>query len=174
MAFGDRPFGLNQIKIVSLVASPTTITLPVARTMKFTPRMMGGELKGSDKLASVAAIIEALEWELDEGGLPLDAIALITGFTLTASGTTPNQASTLRILAATAMPYFKIYGKALGEGIDDVHVKIPKAKLTGNIDGQFAYGEFYAVKLSGIAVDDGTNGLVDIVQHETAVALPST
>src|SRR3990172_9203037 len=142
MAFGDRPFGLNQIKLVSLATTPVVVTLPVSRTMKFTPTIMSGMLEGSDKVASVASTIKALDWSIDEGGLPLDAIALMCGFTLTASGTTPNQVNTLRILAATALLYFKIYGKALGEGIDDVHVKIPKAKLLKDPDGEFAYGVF--------------------------------
>ena len=174
MAFGDRPFGLNAIRLISRTVTPVTVNLPVSRTMTFTPRMMGGELKGSDQLASVAAFIEALEWEIDEGGMPLDALALMTGFTATLSGTTPTQVNTLKLLTAKAMPYFKIFGKVLGEGIDDVHVKIFKAKLTNNIDGQFAYGEFYGLGLSGVAVADGANGLVDIVQNETAAALPSS
>jgi hypothetical protein len=29
-------------------------------------------------------------------------------------------------------------------------------------------------KCNGIAVDDGSNGIMDVVQHETAEALPAT
>jgi len=75
---------------------------------------------------------------------------------------------------ATAMPYFRIYGKILSENADDLHALIQKAKITGNLTGEFAYGAFYTMGLSGIGVKDGANGLVRIVQNETAAALPTT
>lgn len=170
MAYGTEPFGLNQIKFVKDAA---VVTLPAAQTMTFTPRLLGGELKGNDSIVAVGAAAEALEWSLENGGLPLDAIALVTGWTATESGSTPSKINTLTARAGTAFPYFKIYGKVLGTGGDDVHVKVFKAKLTGNIDGQFSYGEFYVVKMSGIAVDDGT-ALYQVVQNETAATLPTS
>ena len=51
-------------------------------------------------------------------------------------------------------------------------VKIQAA--TGGIEGEFKDGEFWVTKCSGIAVDDGTNGLFDVVQNETSAALPVT
>ena len=170
MAFGDKPFGLNQVKLVKGV---TVATLDAARVLKFSPRMLSGELKGNDKIVSVASMAEALEWSLEEGGIPLDALALMTGWTATLSGTTPTQVNTMKMVTSTAFPYFKIYGKSLGENLDDVHVKIWKAKITGNIEGSFQYGEFYVTSISGIAVYDATNTAVaDVVQNETAAALP--
>jgi len=169
-----RPFGLNQVKIVSSDGSDVA-TLDVSRVLGWTPRMLTGELTGSDRLAEVASFIEAAEWSLEEGGVPLDALAIMTGFTVSDSGSTPNQVRTLPIDAGTAMPYFKIYGKVLGVGADDVHIKIYKCKLTGNIEGDMSYGEFKTTGLSGIAVRDTVLGKVlDIVQNETAAALPSS
>lgn len=166
-----KPFGLNAIR---LVRNAVVVNLRAAQVLTFTPRLIGGELKGNDQIVSVGASIEALEWSLEEGGISLDALALMTGFTATTSGSTPNQVNTLKMLTGTAFPYFKIYGKMLGEGSDDVHVKIYKAKVTGNIEGQFQYGEFYVSKLSGIAVYDSTAlSLLDIVLNETAASLPA-
>lgn len=166
-----NPFGLNQVK---LVKGATVVTLRATQVMSFSPRLMGGELKGSDKIVSVASMAEALEWSLEEGGIPLDALALMTGWTATLSGTTPNQVNTLKMNAGTALPFFKIYGKSLGDNGDDAHVKIWRAKVTGNIEGQFQYGEFQVTKLTGIAVQDAVNGLMDVVLNETAAALPTT
>lgn len=165
----SKPFGLNQVK---LVKGATVVTLTATQVLTFGPRMMGGELKGSDKIVSVASMAEAMEWSLEEGGIPLDALALMTGWTATLSGTTPSQVNTLKMNAGTAFPYFKIYGKSLGEGSDDAHVKIWKAKVTGNIEGQFQYGEFFVTKLTGVAVQDAVNGLADVVLNETAATLP--
>jgi hypothetical protein len=167
-----KPFGLNAIR---LVRSAVVVNLRAAQTLTFTPRLIGGELKGNDQIVSVGSAIEAIEWSFEEGGISLDALALMTGFTATTSGSTPNQVNTLKMLTATAFPYFKIYGKILGEGSDDVHVKIHRAKITGNIEGQFQYGEFYVAKLSGIAVYDSTaTSVVDIVMNETAASLPAS
>jgi hypothetical protein len=169
MAYGNEPFGLNQIKVK---IGATLITLQAAQVMNFTPRMIGGELKGNDHIVTVGAAVEALEWSLENGGLQLDAYALMTGWTATESGSTPNKVNTLTAHVGTAMPYFTIYGKVLGSGLDDVHVKIFKAKITGNIEGQFQGGEFHIDKMSGIAVEDAVLGLFQLVQNETAAALP--
>jgi hypothetical protein len=136
--------------------------------------LIGGELKGGDKIVAVASSPEALEWSLENGGLQLDALALMTGWTATASGTTPNGVNTLKAHAGTAFPYFTIYGKVLSSNNDDLHVKIWKAKITGNIEGQFQGGAFHVDKISGIAVEDSVNGLFDLVQNETATALPTS
>ena len=98
---------------------------------------------------------------------------MMTGRTVTQSGTTPNQINTLAGRAGASMPYFKIYGKALGDGLDDIHVKLPKCKITDTIEGEFANGEFFVTKCKGIALDNGTN-LFEFVQNETAASLPTT
>ena len=167
----SKPFGLKEIKVVR---NSVLVSLRAAQEMNFTPRLMGGELKGNDSIVSVASSVEALEWSLSEGGLSLDALAVMTGFTASTSGSTPNQINTMTMHAGGAMPYFVIYGKSLGDSGDDVHVKIWRAKITGNIEGTFAYGEFKVTKMQGIAVEDSVKGLCDIVLNETATALPAS
>jgi hypothetical protein len=169
--YGEKPFGLKEIKVV---VGATVVTLPVARTMSFKERVRSGELSGDDKTVAVVAYSDALEWSLEAGGISLEAWALMTGRTVTTTGTTPSRVTTLNADAAQTYPYFKIYGKSLGDGADDVHVKIYKAKLTEALEGEFADGEFFVTSCAGIAVDDGTNGIYDIVQNETAAALPSS
>src|SRR3972149_2323720 len=173
--YGEKLFGLSGVKIVSrAVSPPSPVDLSVATTMTFTPRMVGGQLKGSDQLVAVAAFIEALEWGVGSGAIELDAWAIMMGFTATESGSTPTRNTAMIIDAATAMPYFRAYGKALGEAGDDLHVLIQKAKVTGNIAGEFGYGAWYTPGFNGIGVKDGANGVVRLVQNETAAALPTT
>ena len=173
MAFGDagvKVFGLRQIKLVS--AAGATELLNAAQTMTFKERVKSGELSGNDHTLAVVAFSDALEWELEEGGISIEAYALMTGRTPAAAGTTPNQTLTLNADATTSFPYFKIYGKSVGDAGDDVHVKVYKAKIVGGIEGQFADGEFFVSKCSGVAIDDGSVGIFDIVHNETAAALP--
>lgn len=172
MAYGDKPFGLRDVKITN-IGGTSQEDLPAARTMSFTERIKSNELSGDDKVLAVVAFSDAVEWQLEGGGISLAAYAIMTGRTVTTAGTTPNQTDTLTGSAQEQFPYFKIYGRSLGDGSDDIHVKVWKAKLT-NIQGQFGDGEFFVTQASGVAIDDGTNGIFDIVQNETAATLPTS
>lgn len=168
-----RPFGLRDVKVVAL-PSGTPVDLPNSQTMTFKEVLTSGELRGDDSTQAVVAITDKLEWELEAGGISLEAWAVMTGRTVTLTGTTPSQVNTITAEAGDVYPYFKVYGKSVGDGADDVHILIFKAKCTGAIEGEFKDGEFWVTKASGIAVDDGTNGLYDIVQNETAASLPAS
>ena len=170
--YGDKPFGLNNVKLYPL-PSGAGVALPVDRVLKFKERVQSGELKGSGKIASVSTISEAVEWELEGGGISLEAYALMTGRTVVSSGTTPTAQTKLTGHAALAFPYFMIKGQTLGDGIDDIHCIIYKAKLTDGLSGDFQDGQYMMTSVKGIGVDDTTNGIYDFIQHETATALPA-
>ena len=173
MAYGDRPFGLRDVKVTN-IGGTVQADLPAAQQMTFKPRFISGELRGNDALQSVVAFVEAYEFDLAAGGIDLDALAVITGETIVVAGTTPAETSTITVSAGDSMPYFKIYGKSLGENVtDDIHVKLFKCKITA-MEGMFQDAQFYITSCSGIAIDDGTNGIIDIVQNETAADLPAT
>jgi hypothetical protein len=174
MAFGDagaKAFGLREIK---LVVGATLVSLNAAQTMTFKERVKSGELSGNDHTLAVVAFSDALEWELEEGGISMQAYGLITGRTPALTGSGTAEVLTLNADALTSFPYFKIYGKSIGDAGDDVHVKIYKAKVIGGIEGQFTDGEFFVSKCAGVAIDDGTTGIYDIIHNETATALPTS
>lgn len=173
MPFGDKPFGLQDVKLTN-IGGTTQVDLPSAQRLSFMERTINGELRGDDSLVSVVGIAEAVEWELEAGGISLAAYALMTGRTAANAGVTPNATVTLTADAGTHYPYFKIYGKSVGDnGVDDIHVKLFKCKLT-ELSGEFADGEFFVTSCQGVAVDDGTNGLWEMIQHETATTLATT
>lgn len=170
--YGDKPFGLRNVVLVSADGTQY-VALPAAQTLSFGERVVSDELVGNDAVSAVVSIADAVEWELEAGGISLEAYALMTGRTATESGTTPSRANTLRGRAQAAFPYFKIYGKAISDGADDIHVKIPKAKVTDTIEGELANGKFWVTKCKGVAVDNGTY-LWEFVQNETAADLPTS
>jgi hypothetical protein len=170
--YGDQPFGLRDIKLTTIPAG-TQVDLPAAQQLKVTPTLIEGTLTGDDALKAHAAFIRGAEWEMTAGGITLEAYAVITGRTMATSGTTPNAYKTLTVRAGDAMPYFKIYGKALGVGTDDIHCKILKAKCR-SMEGELKEGEFLITKCSGIAIDDDSVGVWQWVQNETAANLPAT
>jgi len=170
--YGEAPFGLNQVKIK---AGSTLVTLPAARVLKFKERLVSGELQGNDMTVAAAAVVDAVEWELEAGGISLEAYALLTGRSVVEAGTSPAETTTLTGVGGAAMPYVIIYGKSLGDDGGDVHVKILRAKITDGIEGSFQGGEFFVTACKGIAVaDPSTNTIFEVVQNETAAALPSS
>jgi hypothetical protein len=173
MAYGDKAFGLRDVKLTDISGS-TQVDLPSAMVFTFSERVKSGELSGDDKTVSVVTRADAVEWSLENGGISLEAVALMTGRTAASSGTTPNRTLTLTGEATEQFPYFKVYGKSIGDGSDDVHIKLWKVKLTSALEGQFSDGEFWVSKCSGVGIDDGTNGVYDIVQNETAANLPTS
>lgn len=170
--FGDKPYGLREVKVVR---STTVVTLPAAQKLSFSERIKSDELRGDDKLVALVGFSEAVEWELEAGGISLEALAVMTGRAATAAGTTPNRTVTMTGTGGQTFPYFKIYGKSMGDiGTDDLHVKLFKCKLT-EISGEFGEGGFFVTSCSGIAIDDGTaNGIYQFIQNETAAALPTS
>jgi hypothetical protein len=162
-----RNFGLRDIKLTPIPAG-TQVDLPAAMTLSFKEALVSGEMHGD-----VVAITDKVEWEIEAGGLSLEAVKVMTGRAIALTGATPNQKNVVLARAGDTMPYFKIYGKSVGDGIDDVHVLIYKAKLTEGLEGEWKDGEFYVQKCAGIAIDDGTK-LYEIVQNETGTTVPAT
>jgi len=115
-----KPFGLSDVKLTSIDGT-TQADLPASTKLTFKERVKSAEGPGDDMLSVVVAVRDAVEWELEATGLPLEALAVMYGTTTGTTGSTPNQVKTLSQAGGVRLPYFKIYGKSLGEGDDDVH-----------------------------------------------------
>ena len=174
MSYGDqaKPFGLSQVKFVSLTTPAVLVALEASQVLEYTPRLLTGELEGSGKIVAVHSEIKALDWKITEGGLPIAALNIMMGFTAVESGSTPTRTTTTTFHTGVPFPDFMIYGKALNEAGGDMHVKIFKAKLTSPPSGGFKNGEFQVTEISGSAVEDAVLGLWQWIENETATALP--
>lgn len=168
MPYGDKPYGLRDVQITPSGGSLTN--LPVARTLSFTATFSSDTLRGDDSVAAVVSFVDHLEWSIESGGIPLDALAGMVGNAVATTGTSPNEVETLTLSAGDNLPYFQIEGRSLGDTTDDAHVVIFKAKIT-SLEGSFGDQEFFITTCSGIAIDDGTNGIIDIIRNETAAAI---
>lgn len=167
------PFGLNSI-VVTNISGTTQVALPASRRLMFKERYQTGEAPGDDALQAIASTSMAAEWEMEVSGISLEAMAIMTNRTLTTTGSTPNEVKTMTASGGERLPYFKIYGKSLGDGDDDVHILLFKCKLTEGPENTMQFGEFSGPTYKGIAVDDGVNGIFDTVINETADTLPSS
>ena len=165
----NKPFGLNQITLVNN-ADTQAIVLPAALELEFEEVVVNGEFYGNDELQGLVTQPLGVKGKFKAGGIPLDAYALMTGHTLNNTGTTPNEVATLEGDSPT-FPYFKIYGKSLGDEGDDVHIKIFKAKLTSSPKGAFKRGEFFMLEAEFQGVKVGGKAY-EMVANETATDLP--
>jgi len=86
--YGDKPFGLRQVR---LVYSSTVVDLPAAQELSFKERIASDELKGNDKIVDAVSISEAAEFEISDGGISLEAYAVLTGRSAVEAGSTPNR-----------------------------------------------------------------------------------
>jgi hypothetical protein len=148
---------------IVIQSGATVVAFPVAQALEFEERMVSGELSGDDGLAAVASHANGVKWKLKEGGISLEAYALMTNRTVSVEGVSPNEVTTLvGGVVGQAMPYFDIYGKALGDQADDVHFHLINAKITEGVQGSLGDREFFISEMGGVALD------WEIIEHETA------
>lgn len=176
MALNDPtiPYGLRDIKIAPIDASGTVgteVDLPIAQTLSFSETEEFTELRGDDVVAAIHGQGPIVEWELEAGAVSLAAWKVLTGGTLSTTGTTPDQVKKLNKKNTDARPYFQIQGKAINDGLGDTHVVIYKAKCTDSLEGEFADGEFFITSCSGQGIGDADGDVWDFIWNETATDL---
>jgi hypothetical protein len=177
MAYGDKPIGLRQVRITPIdpdtLALGSTILLPANQVLTFKTKQDVKKLRGNDADADVSVTNIAADWSLDHGGfMPLDAVAVLTGATLTTTGTTPNEVKTLNQKTTDSRKFFKIEGRAVNaKGASDAKIVYYYAICT-SFEGEMKDGEYWVSKAGGEAIGHPSNSKVwDLIQEETAVAL---
>ncbi len=160
--YGDMPFGMNEIK---LRVGATVVELPAPMTLKFKEKLVTGRGRGGDRLRALASAPDGVEWEMSGLGISIEAYALMTGLTAVEDGSTPDRTLTLSSSDTNRYPYFDIYGKALGAGVDDIHYHIINAKLTDGMDAPLEDAKFTESAYKGEALN------WEMIQNETAAEL---
>ena len=89
-AYGEKLFGLHEVKFVSMDGL-TVVDLPVSQKLTFKERVISAESAGDDAIQAIQTVPIAVDWELEHGGIPLPAYALITGRTLSVDGPEPGR-----------------------------------------------------------------------------------
>lgn len=176
------PFGLRDVKITPYTDATATalaaqsIDLPNSRVFSFAETEEFEELRGDDELAAVHGSGPVVNWELEGGGVSLEAVRAMYGGTISETGSTPNRVKRLRKLKTDQRPYFKVEGQVISDSGGDLHAVVWRCKSTDDLSGEFSDGQFFLTGASGqglgclIAGDDF--GVVwDFVQNETATAI---
>lgn len=173
------PYGLRDVKLTPLGADGSTpgtaVDLPVARTFTFKETEDSTELRGDDQVVAEHGSGPVLEWDLESGGISLEAYAVMAGGAVTSAGTTPSIVKTYRKLVTDTRPYFKAEGQAIGDSGGDLHGLVYKCKASGDLEGAMTDSEFWLTKASGKGFasteTSKTGRLYDYVINETAAAI---
>lgn len=168
------PYGIRDIKLTPLTAAGvlgTAMDLPNARTLSFEEAEDFEELRGDDKIVATRGQGASVSWELEAGGISLEAYAVLNGGTVALSGVAPAQVKKYVKKATDARPEFKVEGQALSESGGDFHCIIWRCKATEGVEGEFSDGGFFLTAASGSALPSKTtaqiDSLYDFVQNET-------
>jgi hypothetical protein len=166
-------YGLRDLKITN-AAGTVQEDLDAAQTLSFTPTFSAAELRGDDAVKVQFSNLTGGTASFSAGGYSSAALAIMFGKTITVGGSSPNETATLKLSAGDVMPYFKVYGLARDEAGGDIHVLLPKVKVESLGDFSLGDEEFLITSVDVQCLDDGTNGVIQIIQHETTTAVPSS
>lgn len=176
------PYGIRDLKVTGYTTDaatalkPSSVDVPLIRSLSFTETEDFEELRGDDELAATHGNGPIVEWETESGGMSMDAYAEVMGGTSVLTGVTPNLKRTYKKNKSQTRPYFKVEGQAISDSGGDFHTIIWRARVTSSAEGEFSDGSFFLPSLSGQGlgslVPGSVGDLYDFVQNETAVAIP--
>lgn len=163
------PYGLRRVMLTpytdqTCTALGSPVRLPVAQTLSFKESEDFNDLQGDDETVATHGSGPTVSWELDAGGISLEAWAVITGGTV---GTINTMKKYLKKSINVQRPYFKIEGQAISDSGGDIHCEIFRAKMNDDMEGEFGYGEFVVTKCQGV----GYGSLMSDPTHEPPVEI---
>lgn len=173
------PFGLRQVDLTPLSADGTTlgatVALPISRRFKFAENESSEELRGDDAAQYAHGSGLTVDWELESGGVKLEAYVVMAGGTVTSTGVTPNVIKTYTKLITDVRPYFRVRGRSINDNGGDFKAIVYRCKATDSLEGELADQTFHLTNASGkgygslVTADAGK--AYDFIHSETAAAL---
>lgn len=167
-ASGALPYGIRDTKITPYTTDAAT-TLgtgadnPNARSMSFSESEDFEELRGDDKVIALRGKGASVDWEMEHGGISLNAYKLMAGGEVTTSGVTPNVVTTYTKKVTDSRPYFKAEGQAINDDGGDFHAVLYRCRASDSLEGEMADGTFWLTSASGQALPSLLTAKVDVL-----------
>ncbi len=171
------PFGLRQVKLVPLDAAGAEVTasavmLPASRTFSFSEAEDFENLDGDDMRVASHGSGPTVSWDLEGGGISLEVWKILSGGTITSSGTTPAIVKTFTKKTSDSRPYFNVYGRAVSDSGGDFQMVVYRCKADGDLEAELSNGSFLLTSASGTGMGNlSDQKLYDFLHRETAVPL---
>lgn len=171
------PFGLRQVKLVPLDNNGAEIVaqgvfLPASRTFSFGETEEFETLEGDDRTIASHGAGPTVDWDLEGGGISLEAWKVLSGGAVAQTGTTPNVVKTFTKLTTDARPYFNVYGRAISDSGGDFEMRVFRCKADGDLEAGLENGSFLLTAASGKGYGNEVGSkLYELVHRETPAAL---
>lgn len=179
-----KPYGLRRVWITpytdtdGTILGDTSYRLPLAQTLAFTETEDFDTLNGDDKSAvAIQGKGATVDGSLEAGGLDLQCFSIISGATLTESGTGATLKRVVRKKGSDARPYFRVEGQVISNGGGDNVARIFRCKANGKIQADMKYGTFMipSIDFQGTPMPgDDDDYLYEIEFNASKVTLGST
>jgi hypothetical protein len=174
------PYGIRKIQLTpytdatATVLGTPSVNLPYGQTCKFSETEDFDTLRGDDQTVTEHGQGPTGTWELGSGGLSHEAVAILTGATITTTGTTPAIVKSLTKNTSQVRPWFQIEGQAISDTGGDEHIVMYLCKMTDTLDGEFSDGNFFITSCKGIFLGSKVTATVgqlwSLIQNQTAIA----
>lgn len=175
------PFGLREVVLFPLDGTGTriasaSVALPVSRTYSFTESEDFETLEGNDRTEASHGAGPTVGWELEGGGVSFDVWAVVSGGTVTESGTTGSSKRTYKKKASDQRPYFDVEGRAISDSGGDFHIVVYRCKADGDLEASMENGSFTLSSLKGTGFGKlgASDDLYDFVMNETATTIATS
>lgn len=172
------PFGLRDVKIYPIDINNNVgsgVDLPAMQIFSFKEAESFEILKGDDLSLASHGGGPTVTWELESGGISLDAYAVIMGGTVTTTGVSPNTIKTYTKGALDQRPYFQVEGQAISDSGGDFHCVVFRCKADAGFDGSMTNSKFWVSKATGTGFGNVNSGgdlrLYSFVQNESVTAI---
>lgn len=183
------PYGMRQVQLTpftdltATAYAASSVRLPYSQTFTFADTEDFAEMRGDDQLITAHGQGTVVDWELEAGGISLEAYKTIAGGTLVITGVSPNVKKTYTKYTTDAVeaskytrPFFKAEGRAISDSGGDFHLVCYRCRATDDISGEFKDGEFWTTGAKGTGfgslVPADLNKAYDLVHNETAEVIP--
>lgn len=176
--YGGPQFGIKDLKVATWVGDGTWGTaadVPSVSRLSVTLQTQSGELTGDDEITAVHSKIIGGQFQMTYGSFSMNAMDVITGEASTSSGGDRAQA-----FGNKNFPYFGICAQVEAvEGVGDMWIFIPKAKIQEGFTAMFQYNQFTIPEINGrflidkvYVVNSDPKALV-FIEHTTAASISS-
>ena len=140
MPYAEIGRGFNDLSVAPVTGAAdtagTAVDYPGARTLDFGVDSDQDQLEGDDTIIAIARGTKTGSGSLELGRNNPEALAVITGSTVTTSGTSPNEIKTVEEPATNDTIFFQIIGLARSADVagSAYQVTIHKALLTSGLN----------------------------------------
>lgn len=177
------PFGLRDIKLTPYadaggnVLGTVSYDLPNSQTMSFSETEDFTDLRGDDRLVATHGAGAQVDWSLEAGGVSLVIWSILSGGQRIVSGLSPNRVERMVKRGSDSRPYFRIDAQVISDSGGDLHCRIYRAKVNGDLGGDMGDGNFQLTSASGVGLplnDEKNDLLYEFIRHEQKTNIPLT